>query len=55
MFCVVSCGPEDTDDQRQSCVACGAKEGLLSVTKMSFLLFLEQLCDVLLVVSETMI
>lgn len=35
MFNAVSCGPEDTKDQRQSYVACGTREDLLSDIKMS--------------------
>ena len=42
------------NDQRQSCGACGAREGLLPATKIFWLPALELLVDTLLVVSDTL-
>ena len=51
---MVSCGPWDTGDHRQSCDAHGTREGLLPAAKMSSLLVLEPLWDALLVMSVTL-
>ncbi|EPY80025.1 hypothetical protein CB1_000875058 [Camelus ferus] len=53
-LCMVSCGPQDRGDQRQSRDAYVTREGLLPATEMSSSLVLEPLWDALLVVSESL-